>query len=196
MPPQFTTLTSHAAPLPIDDVDTDQIVPSRYLKVTDKSGLGEGLFASWRYRQDGTPDPEFVLNQPGGNTAQILVTGHNFGCGSSREHAPWALLAEGIQAIVAPSFADIFRNNALKNGLLPVEIDLAFHRELLAEIEQDPGVELTIDLESQELTLPDGRRGRFPIDAFSKRCLLDGVDSLGYLLAMAEQIEAYEVDHE
>src|SRR5512143_2011470 len=148
---QFTTLRSRAVVLPMNDVDTDQIIPARFLKVTDKAGLGASLFADWRYRPDGSPKPEFVLNQPQAQQAAILVAGANFGCGSSREHAPWALTGFGFRAVVATSFADIFRNNALKNGLLPVAVDAATHQALLAA----PGSTVAIDLESRTLTLDD-----------------------------------------
>src|SRR5512136_2072715 len=154
---QFTTLASRAVVLPTDDVDTDQIIPARFLKVTDKAGLGASLFADWRYAADGSPRPDFVLNQPGASGAAILVAGANFGCGSSREHAPWALTGFGFRAVVSTSFADIFRNNALKNGLLPVAIDAATHAELLAALARAPEAELRIDLAAQTLTLPGGR---------------------------------------
>lgn len=196
MPERFTTLTSHMAVLPLDDVDTDQIIPARYLKVVDKEGLAEGLFAGWRYRSDGSPDPDFVLNRPEAQGAQILLAGSNFGCGSSREHAPWALLGWGFRAVIARSFADIFRNNALKNGLLPVAVDAEAHRALLDLAAADPRAPVTIDLPSQEVRLPDGRTAFFPIDPFAKRCLLEGIDQLGYLLSFEEQIRAYEERHE
>ncbi len=193
--PQIARLTSHAALLPIDDVDTDQIIPARYLKVTDKNGLGEGLFAGWRYGDDGQPDPEFPLNRPEVEEAKILIAGRNFGCGSSREHATWALMAQGFRAVIAPSFADIFRGNSLKNGLLVVELDREFHGKLVDQVRGDPAAEITIDLREQLVTLPEGNRARFPIDGFSKRCLLEGIDSLGYLLMMEPHIEAYEAEH-
>lgn len=194
-PPQFTRLTSHVVPLFMDDVDTDQIIPARYLKVTDKQGLGEGLFAGWRYDSRGRLDPEFPLNREQAEGAQILLTGRNFGCGSSREHATWALLAQGFRAVIAPSFADIFRSNCLKNGLLVVELDSQIHEGLAAQVEADPMVEVTIDLREQTVTLPGGEQARFPLDGFSKRCLLEGIDSLGYLLQMEEHIQAYEANH-
>lgn len=193
--PRITELTSRAVLLPIDDVDTDQIIPARYLKVTDKSGLGQGLFAGWRYTDDGEPDPDFPLNHPNAGGAQILIAGRNFGCGSSREHATWALLAEGFRAVIAPSFADIFRGNSLKNGLLVVEMDRAIHDRLVEQLQRDPAAEINIDLRQQLVTLPDGEQARFPIDAFSKGCLVEGIDSLGYLLKMEPQIEAYEAEH-
>lgn len=191
----FTTLTSKLIPLPNENVDTDQITPARFLKITDKAGLGDKLFADWRYNEDGTPKPDFVLNRPEMQGRQILLAGDNFGCGSSREHAPWALLGWGIRAVISTSFADIFRNNALKNGLLPVVIDAETHRQLLAQVEQDPDTEVTIDLANQTLTLPGGRTVEFPIDSFSKHCLLEGLDQLGYLQKQMPHIEAYEKRH-
>ncbi|MEL7233465.1 MAG: 3-isopropylmalate dehydratase small subunit [Chloroflexota bacterium] len=186
------TFKGTMAPLPHNDIDTDQIIPARFLKVTDKEGLGAAAFTDWRYEEDGTPKPDFVLNKPEYSDAQILIGGHNFGCGSSREHAPWALMGAGMKAIVSTYFADIFRNNSLKNGLLPVVVDEATHRQLISLAEEDPGSEIQIDLESQTLTLPDGRQVSFPIDGFSKHCLLNGIDQMGYLLDMADQTEAYE----
>ncbi|MDX1600184.1 MAG: 3-isopropylmalate dehydratase small subunit, partial [Anaerolineales bacterium] len=152
-PPQFKRLTSHAVLLPIDDVDTDQIIPARYLKVTDKQGLEEGLFAGWRYDEDGEPKSDFPLNRPQAEGAEILVSGRNFGCGSSREHAPWALLAEGFRAVLAPSFADIFRSNALKNGLLVAEMDPNVHADLAQQLKADPTSQITINLAEQTITL-------------------------------------------
>ena len=188
----FSTLTSTVAPLPQNDVDTDQIIPASYLKVTTKDGLAEGLFARWRYDDEGRPDPEFPLNQSHCQEAQILLAGDNFGCGSSREHAPWALLGYGFLAVISTSFADIFANNALKNGLLPVAVEEAGYRRLLAQVQADPQVEVTVDLPQQTVTLPDGQQLAFPIDGFSKQCLLQGVDQLGYLLNRLPQIEEYE----
>jgi 3-isopropylmalate/(R)-2-methylmalate dehydratase small subunit len=188
----FTTLTARAVVLPVSDVDTDQIIPARFLKTTDKSGLGKSLFADWRYQADGTPRPEFVLNQPGAAGAQVLVAGDNFGCGSSREHAPWALTGFGFRAIISTSFADIFRNNALKNGLLPVAVDAAAHAELLAALAADPAAPVSLDLASQTLRLPGGRQVTFPIDPFSRTCLLEGVDELGYILKHEAAIAAHE----
>ncbi|MCL4870579.1 MAG: 3-isopropylmalate dehydratase small subunit [Anaerolineae bacterium] len=188
----FTTLTSTFIPVPFNDVDTDQIIPAEYLKVTSKDGLVEGLFQRWRYRPDGTPDPAFPLNQPEYQGAQILLAGDNFGCGSSREHAPWALQGWGFKAIISTSFADIFRNNALKNGLLPVAVDAETHEQLLEMSTESPQLQLTIDLATQMVTLPGGRTTTFPIDHFSKTCLLEGLDQLGYLLKQAERIAEYE----
>lgn len=188
---QFTTLTSRIVPLPANDVDTDQIIPARFLKVTDKNGLGANLFADWRYNADGSPKADFILNRPEAQGAQILLAGDNFGCGSSREHAPWALTGFGFRAVISTSFADIFRNNALKNGLLPVVVDAETHRTLFDLVEEVPQVELTLDLSSQTLSFSGGS-ATFPIDPFSKTCLLNGVDELGYILQFEEQIAAFE----
>ncbi len=192
--PQFTRLTSRVVPLPIDNIDTDQIIPAQFLKVTDKSGLAEALFYSWRYHPDGRPNEAFILNQPQAQGAQILLAGDNFGCGSSREHAPWALIAWGFRAVISSSFADIFRNNALKNGLLPVKVEPAILNMLFKLLKEQPQAEFTIDLASQTLSYPGGQT-EFPIDSFSKTCLLEGVDELGYLLRFLPQIEAFETSH-
>ena len=192
---QFISLTSYVIPLPMNDVDTDQIIPARFLKATDKAGLGPHLFADWRYGPDGSPRPDFVLNQPRHQGAQILLAGDNFGCGSSREHAPWALAGFGFRAVISTSFADIFRSNALKNGLLPIVVDAETHRALFDLIEEVPGTELTVDLASQTVTLPTGQAAPFPIDGFSKTCLLRGTDELGYLLSFEKQIAVYEASH-
>ena len=189
---QFTTLSSQVVSLPIDDIDTDQIIPARYLKATDKSGMGDHLFADWRYTSDGSPKPDFVLNKPEARGAQILLSGNNFGCGSSREHAIWALAGFGFRAVISTSFADIFRNNALKNGLIPIAVDAETHRELFDLFAEVPEAELTIDLATQTIRLPDSRRVSFPVDSFSKYCLLRGVDELGYLLSFERQIAEYE----
>ncbi|MFZ4814206.1 MAG: 3-isopropylmalate dehydratase small subunit [Phototrophicaceae bacterium] len=189
------TFTATMAPLPINDIDTDQIIPARFLKVTDKKGLGANAFSDWRYESDGNPKPDFVLNKPEYQSAQVLIGGHNFGCGSSREHAPWALVGAGMKAVVSTYFADIFRNNALKNGLLPVEVDEATHRQLISLAEEDPTSQITIDLASQTVTLPDGRQVQFPIDGFSKHCLLNGVDQMGYLISLQAEVETYEGEH-
>jgi 3-isopropylmalate/(R)-2-methylmalate dehydratase small subunit len=188
----YRNLTSRFVVLPVDDIDTDQIIPARFLKVTDKAGLGEKLFCDWRYRADGSPNPDFVLNRPEARGAQVLVAGANFGCGSSREHAPWALMDFGLRAVVSTSFADIFRSNALKNGLLPVAVDPATHAALMALGRQGGETRVTIDLESTTLSFPGGAPVTFPIDLFSRRCLLGGVDELGYLLSFAERIAAHE----
>jgi 3-isopropylmalate/(R)-2-methylmalate dehydratase small subunit len=188
----FTNITSHAVAIPSNDIDTDQIIPARYLKVTDKAGLGAALFADWRYNPDGSPKPEFVLNTPNAEGAQILLAGDNFGCGSSREHAPWALTGYGFRAVVSTSFADIFRSNALKNGLLPIAVDDDVHAELMESVARAPRAQLSVDLERQTLTLPTGREVSFPIDPFSKTCLLKGTDELGYLLSFEREIAAFE----
>jgi 3-isopropylmalate/(R)-2-methylmalate dehydratase small subunit len=189
---QFTSLRSRVVVLPVNDIDTDQIIPARFLKTTDKAGLGASLFADWRYAPDGTARPEFPLNAPRAQGAAVLLAGDNFGCGSSREHAPWALTGFGFRAVVARSFADIFRNNALKNGLLPVALDEATHASLLEQLRAQPEAEVTADLVSQTLTLPDGRKGSFAIDAFSRTCLLEGVDELGYIQRFADRIAEHE----
>jgi len=186
----FTKLTGRIVPLPARNVDTDQIIPARFLKTTGKSGLAEGLFHDWR-----AADANFILNRRCGTNAAgatILVAGDNFGCGSSREHAPWALLAFGFRAVVSTSFGDIFRNNSLKNGLLPVMLDEAAHDGLMSRALDDPDAEMTIDLESRTVMLPDGQFASFPIDAFSRSCLLAGVDQLGYLLNQQDHIAAFE----
>ncbi len=190
---KLTSITGSIVSIPVNDIDTDQIIPARFLKVTDKAGLGKAAFCDWRYLEDGeTPNPEFVLNKPQYQGASILVAGNNFGCGSSREHAPWALLGAGFKAVISTEFADIFRNNALKNGLLPVIVDADTQQQLFSLAQEDPGTTLSIDVASQTLTLPDGRDLRFPLDGFSKYCLLNGVDQLGYLLALDEEAKAYE----
>lgn len=188
----ITRFTGRLAPLPVRDVDTDQVIPARFLKGTDKSGLGACLFYDWRYDAQGQPRPEFILNQPRVRGAQVLLAGHNFGCGSSREHAPWALLDFGFRAVISTSFADIFRANSLKNGLLPVVVEAATHAALLERVTADPEAQVTVDLASQTLTLPDRSSVTFPIDNFSKQCLLAGVDQLGYILKHADKIAAYE----
>ncbi|HJK89751.1 MAG TPA: 3-isopropylmalate dehydratase small subunit [Polyangiaceae bacterium LLY-WYZ-15_(1-7)] len=188
----FEKLESRVVPLVADNVDTDQIIPARFLKVTDKEGLGERLFADWRYEADGSPKPDFVLNQPRHQGAQVLLAGANFGSGSSREHAPWALVDWGFKAIVARSFADIFQGNALKNGLLPIPVDAEAHAALAAALEADPAATVSIDVAAQTLTLPGGEVVEFPLDPFSKHCLLQGVDELGYLLGFEDAIAAHE----
>ncbi len=191
----FTTLTSHMVAIPTENIDTDQIIPARFLKTISKIGLGKNLFADWRYQEDGTPKPNFPLNQPEAQGAKILLAGDNFGCGSSREHAPWALMDWGFRAIISTSFADIFRNNSLKNGLLPIIVDGETHRQLLSLVEEDPTTTVSVNLAEQTLTLPDGRSVTFPIDNFSKTCMLEGLDQLGYLLKQTDRIAAYEAAH-
>jgi len=188
----FHTLQSIVISLPHDDVDTDQIIPARYLKVTDKKGLANGLFAGWRYLSSGEIDPDFPLNNPRYRDAQILLAGGNFGCGSSREHAPWALVQWGIRAVISTSFADIFRSNALKNGLLPIEVETRVHKLLIETIKDNPSLEVTVDLPAQLLSMPDGLQTKFPIDPFSKKCLIEGIDPMAYLLNHQDQIAAFE----
>jgi 3-isopropylmalate/(R)-2-methylmalate dehydratase small subunit len=189
------TFTSTVVVLPIDNIDTDQIIPARFLKVTDKAGLGEALFSDWRYEADGSPRAGFILNQPRSRGAQVLLAGDNFGCGSSREHAPWALVGYGFRAVISTFFADIFRNNSLKNGLLPIMVDAETQRKLQARCEADPTAQVTVDLAACTLTLPDGEQVTFPIDPFGRHCLLNGVDQLGFLLQGDEEISAYEAAH-
>ena len=192
----FTMFRSKAIPLPAENVDTDQIVPARYLKVTDKDGLAEALFRDWRFEEDGSlKDPRFVLDQPEMAGRRILVVGDNFGAGSSREHAPWALTAWGIRAIFSTSYADIFRNNSLKNGVLPIVVDPATHARLFAFLAADPEAEFTIDLAEQGVLLPDGSTLDFDIDPFAKRMILAGTDELGYLLRKEPEIDAWEARH-
>jgi 3-isopropylmalate/(R)-2-methylmalate dehydratase small subunit len=191
----FTKLSARAALLLLDDVDTDQIIPARFLTTTARTGLGAHLFADWRADASGNPRTDFALNRPESAGARILVAGRNFGCGSSREHAAWALLDYGFRAVIATSFADIFRGNALKNGLLPVAIADADLRALTAQLQREPARPVVIDLARQAVTLPDGSSCTFPIDPFAKRCLLDGVDQLGFLLAAEPEIAAYESSH-
>jgi 3-isopropylmalate/(R)-2-methylmalate dehydratase small subunit len=191
----FTTLTSHLVAIPTENIDTDQIIPAQFLKTISKAGLGQNLFYHWRYGEDGSPNPNFALNQPEARGAQILLAGDNFGCGSSREHAPWSLMDYGFTAVISTSFADIFRNNSLKNGLLPVIVDEQTHRQLLSLVEEDPATQVSIDLEEQIVGLPDGRAIPFPIDPFSKTCLLEGLDQLGYLLKQDALVAGYEAAH-
>ena len=191
----ITTFTGRVVPLPVRDIDTDQIIPARFLKTIDKHGLGKNLFNDWRYTEDGSPKPEFILNQPRAEGAAILLAGDNFGCGSSREHAPWALMGFGFRAVISTSFADIFRNNSLKNGLLPIIVDDAAHGELFKATEQDDALEVEIDLRKQILRLPSGREAQFPIDEFSRKCLLAGVDQLGYLQRQSTVVAEYEAGH-
>jgi 3-isopropylmalate/(R)-2-methylmalate dehydratase small subunit len=189
------TFRAQIVALPVSDIDTDQIIPARYLKTIDKAGIGSGLFADWRYNADGSPKPDFVLNRPDVQGAQILVAGDNFGCGSSREHAPWALQGYGFKAVISTSFANIFNNNSLKNGLLPIVVDQETYYQLVSLFEEDPATTVTVDLASQTLTLPGGQRVSFPIDPFTKHCLLNGVDQLGFLLGEDAEIAAYEASH-
>jgi 3-isopropylmalate/(R)-2-methylmalate dehydratase small subunit len=187
----IATFSGKSVALNIPNIDTDQVTPANYTKVTDKQGLGRILFAHWRYKTPSfEPNPDFPFNRPGAQGATILVSGDNFGCGSSREHAPWALVGYGFRAIVSTSFADIFRSNALKNGLIPVVVDAATHREALDAAEKN--LEFAVDLPNQKLTLPSGKSVEFPIDPFQKGMLVRGVDELGYLLAHEKQIAEFE----
>jgi 3-isopropylmalate/(R)-2-methylmalate dehydratase small subunit len=187
----FTSLTSRVMPLPVNDIDTDQIIPAQFLKVTDKNNLADALFFNWRYNDDKSLKADFVINQPESAGCQILLAGDNFGCGSSREHAPWALTSYGFRAVISTSFADIFRNNSLKNGLIPIIVDDATHKMLFDLVKEVPNVEFTVDLASQTLILPNGSV-KFPIDPFNKTCLLNGVDELGYILGFEKQITEFE----
>lgn len=192
----FTNLESRVVPLAINNIDTDQIIPARFLKTTSKQGLDQQLFYDWRYDEQGRPKPEFILNQPRVKGAEVLLAGDNFGCGSSREHAPWALTQFGFRAVVSTSFADIFRNNALKNSLLPIVVPADVHQALFRAIDKNPDARVQVNLAAQTLTLPDGRTVEFPVDTFSKQCLLDGVDELGYILKQEPAIAAFEVQRE
>jgi 3-isopropylmalate/(R)-2-methylmalate dehydratase small subunit len=191
----FRTLDATYVVLSADNVDTDQIIPARFLKTTDKKGLGDSVFADWRLRQDGTPNPDFPLNRPDAKGAEVLVAGINFGCGSSREHAPWALVGWGLRAIVAQSFADIFNGNAMKNGLLPVAVDAAAHAKIVEARHADPKARLSIDLPAQTVSMGGSIVAKFDIDPFAKECLVNGVDELGYLLERRADIERYEAKH-
>ena len=198
MSTNLTRFTGTMAPLPIQNVDTDQIIPASYLKVTDRSGLASGLFSRWRYLDgdpEGEPIADFVLNRAEHGEARILLAGDNFGCGSSREHAPWALVGYGFRAVISTSFADIFRSNALKNGLLVVPVTEEVSASLFDAVAADPTAEVTIDLEAQTLSLPAGGETNFEVDPFARRCLLDGTDQLGYLLNQAPSIQAFETAH-
>ena len=188
----FETFTSSLIPLPAENVDTDQIIPARFLKTTEKSGLADSLFYDWRYESDGSPKPDFVINQPAMQGRQVLLAGDNFGAGSSREHAPWALTSWGIRAILSTSFADIFRNNSLKNGLLPIVLDEDTHRRLFDEVARNPDFEITIDLEGKLVHLPDDQDVSFDIDPFAHRILLDGSDEIGWILWRVDAIDRWE----
>ncbi len=192
----YRQFTSKVVALPAENVDTDQVVPARYLKTTDKAHLADALFHDWRFNDDGTlKDPPFVLDRPGMAGRNILLVGDNFGTGSSREHAPWALTAWGIRAVFSTGFADIFRSNALKNGVLPIVVDPATHARLFALVEADPDARLTVDLSEQGVLLPDGSTLDFEIDPFAKRMLLAGTDEIGYVVGRLPEIEAWEAAH-
>jgi 3-isopropylmalate/(R)-2-methylmalate dehydratase small subunit len=188
----ITRFEGPAVAIARDHIDTDQIIPARFLKTTSRTGLGANLFSDWRSEPDGTARPDFVLNWPVAADARVLVAGWNFGCGSSREHAPWALADFGFRAVVAASFADIFRQNALKNGLLPVQLSAEIHADLLAQVTTEPGIVVGVDLVRQVLTLPDGREACFAIDPFARRCLMAGVDEIGYVLGQEGAIARFE----
>jgi 3-isopropylmalate/(R)-2-methylmalate dehydratase small subunit len=183
---------SRLVPLPINNIDTDQIIPARFLKTISKQGLDRQLFHDWRYDAQGRPKPDFILNQPRAQGAQILLAGDNFGCGSSREHAPWALTQFGFRAVISTSFADIFKQNSLKNALLPIVAPPQAHAALFALIGRDPDAEVVVDLASQTVTLADGTKIEFPVDPFAKHCLLEGVDELGYILKNEAAIASFE----
>jgi 3-isopropylmalate/(R)-2-methylmalate dehydratase small subunit len=182
------TIRSRTAVLPLSNIDTDQIIPARFLRATTREGFGKHLFSEWRYDASGAPRPDFVLNKPEAQGCSILVAGRNFGCGSSREHAPWALTDFGIRAVVSTEFADIFRNNSLKNGLVPVLVDDATAEWLIA----NPGAEVTIDIDTTTLSMPNGKTVKFPLEPFARYCLMNGVDELGFLLSKNVEIAAYE----
>ena len=188
----FTTFTSNVAVLPVDNVDTDQIIPARFLKTVERTGLGVAAFADWRYRADGTSNEAFVLNRRESAGAQVLVAGRNFGCGSSREHAVWALQGAGFRAVVSAEFADIFRGNALGNGLLPIQVSAETVQRIARAVEENPAAAVTVDLASQTLALPTGDAVVFPMDPFAKHCLLEGIDELDFLLAAGDDVDAYE----
>ena len=188
----FTDFESRIVPLPINNVDTDQIIPARFLKTISKQGLDQQLFYDWRYDEQGRPKPDFILNQPEARGAEVLLAGDNFGCGSSREHAPWALTQFGFRAVISTSFADIFRQNALKNSLLPIVVPSDVHQALFATVAKNGDARVKINLPAQTLTLPDGKTVEFPVDVFSKQCLVDGVDELGYILKRESAIAAFE----
>ena len=188
----FTNFESRMIPLPLNNVDTDQIIPARFLKTTSKQGLDRQLFNDWRYDAAGNPNPDFVLNKPESQGVQVLLAGDNFGCGSSREHAPWALTQYGFRAVISTSFADIFKQNSLKNSLLPIVVPADVHAELFQGLTADSNAIVKIDLPNQTLTTPSGRSVQFPVDGFSKHCLVEGVDELGFILKQEDAIAAYE----
>jgi 3-isopropylmalate/(R)-2-methylmalate dehydratase small subunit len=188
----FVSFTSRVIPLPNENVDTDQIIPARFLKTTEKEGLAEGLFCDWRYDAQGAPRPDFILNRPEMHGRRILLAGDNFGCGSSREHAPWALTGWGITAVISTSFADIFRNNSLKNGLLPIVVSPEMHETLFEIVQETPQAEWTIDLGTQTVSLPTGQTFAFEIDPFARTCLLQGIDELGYIRSFEDKIAEFE----
>ncbi|WP_321395275.1 3-isopropylmalate dehydratase small subunit [Emcibacter sp.] len=189
---KFTKISSVAAPLPMINVDTDMIVPKQYLKTIKRTGLGKFAFAEMRYNEDGSENPDFVLNKPAYRNAQILIAGENFGCGSSREHAPWALLDQGIRCIIAPSFADIFYGNCFKNGILPIKMPQEIVDKLMEDAERGSNAIITVDLENREITGPDGGKVSFDVDPFRQHCLLNGLDDIGLTLEKVDKIDAFE----
>jgi len=192
---KFTLFESRLVPMPVDNIDTDQIIPARFLKTISKEGLDRQLFNDWRYDSAGNPNPDFILNTPRAQGAEILLAGDNFGCGSSREHAPWALTQFGFRSVISTSFADIFKGNSLKNGLLPIVVPRDVHAALFAAVEADPGYKVTVDLARQKLVLGNGTDVDFPVDEFSRTCMLEGVDELGYIQSLEADIAAYEASH-
>jgi 3-isopropylmalate/(R)-2-methylmalate dehydratase small subunit len=188
----FTNFESRLIPLPVNNIDTDQIIPARFLKTISKQGLDKQLFNDWRYDEQGNPNPDFILNQPRAQGAQVLLAGDNFGCGSSREHAPWALTQFGFRAVISTSFADIFKQNSLKNSLLPIVVPPDVHAELFDAVAKDPNATVSIDLAAQTVALPGGRKVSFDVDQFAKHCLLEGVDELGYIQKNDVAIAAFE----
>lgn len=189
---KFTKLTTTAIPLPIENVDTDQIIPARFLKATDKEGFGDNVFRDWRYDSEGKPNPNFPLNAPQYKNAQILVAGDNFGCGSSREHAAWAIVGYGIKVVISSFFADIFKGNALNNGLLPIQVTPEFLRKLLDTVQASPGIKITVDLENQEIYFLGAEKESFDIDPYKKVCMINGYDDIDFLVSKKETIEAFE----
>ncbi len=195
MPEPYTTFSSKLIPLPAENVDTDQIIPARFLKTTEKSGLASALFNDWRYLADGSPNPDFILNRPEMQDRQVLLVGDNFGAGSSREHAPWALTAWGIKAIISTSFADIFQNNSMKNGLLPIVVDPETHQRLSDMLDADPEAGVTVDLSELGLLMPDGTTFDFVVDPFARQMMLAGTDEIGWVMQRSAAIEAWEAIH-
>ena len=191
----ITSFSSICIPILQNNIDTDQIIPSRYLKAIDKASVVEGLFADWRFKPDGTINKDFIFNKPEYKGAKIILAGKNFGCGSSREHAPWALIGWGIQAVISTSFGDIFKNNSLKNGLLPIKVSEENHQSLFELTEEVPYAEITVDLKSQSVVLPGGESFEFDIDPFAKKCLLSGMDQLEYILSFEDQISQFEQEN-
>jgi 3-isopropylmalate/(R)-2-methylmalate dehydratase small subunit len=191
---KFITLQSTAVPLPVDNIDTDQIIPARFLKATTREGFGENLFRDWRYSSEQTPKADFVLNDPT-YSGKILVAGKNFGCGSSREHAAWSIYDYGFRVVISSFFADIFKNNALNNALLPVQVSDTFLKKIFAAIEKDPKTVITVDLSQQKITLEDGSSESFDINAYKKTCLMNGYDDIDYLLSLRDEIKHFELAH-